>query len=69
MSLAGNRKFIVVMTALLLAGAIAFLAPPMHAAQILAAFGAIASVCVGAFMAAHAVADSKFGNGNVTSHD
>jgi hypothetical protein len=59
----GNRKFMVVMFALAGGIAIAFLTPPLQTAAILAAYGTIATICVGAFMAAHGVADSKWGNG------
>lgn len=56
----GGRKMIVVMFALLSGTAIAFVCD----AAVLTAYASLASICVGAFMAAHGVADFK--NGKVT---
>ena len=58
----GGRKFLVVMFALVSGLLIAFTCE----AAILSAFANLASICVGAFCAAHAAADWKNGNGKVT---
>lgn len=55
----GSRKFLVVAYALVSGTAIAFLCKP----EVLSAYAGLVNICVGAFLAAHAVADSKWGNG------
>lgn len=60
MSRGGGRKFLVVMFVLVAATLIAFTRP----ADVLAAFGTVASICVTAYMAAHGVADWKNGKSN-----
>lgn len=55
----GGRKFVVIMFALMAGTAIAFTCK----ADVVTAFAGLASICVTAYMGAHAIADSKWGNG------